>query len=367
MKTEPKRGRIFSIDALRGFDMFWITGGDALFIALFTFFGTPFFGRLAVQLDHPAWSGFHFYDLIFPLFLFIVGLSMPFSITRRRENGSSDKDLYKHIIKRTILLYLLGMIYNGLLNFDFTNLRYTGVLHRIAFTYFFASVIIMNFKLRGQLIFVATITFGYWLVLLLVPVPGFGTYNLTPEGNLCAYIDQRFLPGAFCCYKFGDNEGILTNFPAIVNVLAGFWVGQRLVKPESNKTKLIFLLFTAGILIFISLFWNMVYPINKYLWTGSYVALTCGLSILAITLFYWLIDIKGYKGWAFPFMVIGMNCITIYVLQAVFDFGLIAKIFIHGFYAKMGSFQVPFYELCVITVKWLFLYFLYKQRWFLKV
>jgi predicted acyltransferase len=367
MTEKTTSTRILSIDALRGFDMFWITGGDAFFIALFTFFGTPFFHSLAVQLDHPEWAGFRFYDLIFPLFLFIMGLSLPFSITRRLERGSSKSDLLKHIIGRTIILYVLGLIYNGLFNLDFANLRYTGVLHRIAFTYFFASIIVLNFKAKGQLIWAVSITLLYWLVLLLIPVPGFGAYNLTPEGNLAAYIDQRYLPGSFCCYQFGDNEGILTNFPAIVNVLVGVLMGYRLMKPETNKAKGQFFILTGFILIAVALLWSLVYPVNKYLWTGSYVGLTTGLSILSITLFYWLIDVKGYTKWAFPFTVIGMNCITIYVIQGIFDFGIIAKIFIHGFYTKMGAFQVPFYELCVLAVKWLFLYFLYKQRWFLKV
>lgn len=347
--------------------MFWITGGDAFFIALFTFFGTPFFGKLSLQLDHPVWSGFHFYDLIFPLFLFIVGLSMPFSITRRMELGSSKKDLYYHVFRRTLILYLLGLVYNGLFNLDFETMRYTGVLPRIAFTYFFASVIVMNFKQRGQLIWAVAILLGYWLILLLVPVPGFGAYNLTPEGNLAGFIDRKFLPGSFCCYKFGDNEGILTNFPAIVNVLAGVLAGYRLMKPEPDKTKIIFFTLSGFGLIITALIWDLVYPINKYLWTGSYVAFTCGLSMLSICLFYWLIDVRGYTKWAFPFTVIGMNCITIYVLQAVFDFGVISKIFIHGFYTKMGAFQFPFYEFSVLTVKWLFLYFLYKKRLFLKV
>jgi predicted acyltransferase len=359
--------RIMSIDALRGFDMFWITGGDAFFIAFFTFLGTPFFRELALQLEHPAWTGFRFYDLIFPLFLFIMGLSMPFSITKRLDRGDSKKKLYIHIIRRTIILYFLGMVYNGLFGFEFETLRYTGVLHRIAFTYLFASLIVLNFRQKGQIIWALAITLGYWLILLLVPVPGHGAYDLTPEGNLAAFIDQKFLPGSFCCYQFGDNEGILTNFPAVVNVLAGTFTGYRLLRPESAYSKIRFLILAGFLMIPAALFWHLVYPINKYLWTGSYVMLTCGLSILAICLFYWLIDLKGYTRWAFPFRVIGMNPITIYVAQGVFDFGIIARIFIHGFYTQMGNFQVPFYELCVLTVKWLFLYFLYRQRLFLKV
>jgi predicted acyltransferase len=362
-----KSARIKSIDALRGFDMFWISGGDAFFITLFTFFGTPFFLGLAKQLDHPAWAGFHFYDIIFALFLFIVGLSLPFSISKRMERGESKKTLYYHIFKRTILLYLLGLVYNGLFNFDFETLRYTGVLHRIAITYMFASIIILNVRQKYLTVWALAITLYYWLVLLLVPVPGYSAYNLTPEGNLSAYLDNLYLPGSFCCYKFGDNEGILTHIPAVVNVLVGSLIGFRLIKNDSDKSKILSFLISGSALIGIALLWNLVLPINKYLWTGSFVALTCGISILGFCLLYWLIDVKGYTKWAFPFTVIGMNSITIYVVQGIFDFGIIAKIFIHGFYTQMGDFQLPFYEFCILAVKWLFLYFLYKKKIFLKV
>jgi predicted acyltransferase len=364
-KTNP--ARISSIDTLRGFDMFWITGGDAFFMALFTFLGTPFFMGLAKQLEHPAWTGFHFYDLIMPLFLFIMGLSMPFSITRRVERGDSRRKLYLHVIRRSIILYILGMIYQGLLGFDFENLRYTGVLHRIAFCYLAGALILLNFKQRGQMWWAIGITLCYWLVLLLVPVPSYGAYNLTPEGNLAGYIDRLYLPGSFCCYEYGDNEGILTNFPAIASVLLGTLAGHRLIKQESHSDKMKFFVIGGISLIAISIPLNLIYPINKSLWTGSYLALTTGLSLLAFWLFYWIIDVKGYTKWAFPFRVLGMNCITIYVLTGIFDFGIIAKIFIHGFYTDLGAFQFPFYEFCVMLVKWLFVYFLYRQKIFLKV
>jgi predicted acyltransferase len=366
-KTNSTTGRIVSIDALRGFDMFWITGGDAFFIALFTLLGTPFFQKFALQLDHPAWAGFRFYDLIFPLFLFIVGLSMPFSIRKRLERGESKARLYRHIIQRTVILFFLGLVYNGLFGLDFINLRYTGVLQRIAITYFFAALIVMNFRIRGILIWAGAITIAYWIILLVIPVPGHGAYNLTPEGNLCAFIDQKLLPGSFCCYEYGDNEGILSNIPAIASVLLGVWGGNILLERRPHATTIRLFLIVGFSLIILSLLWNIVYPINKYLWTGSYVALSTGLSFLSICLFYWLIDVKGYTKWAFPFVVIGMNPITIYLAQALFDFGIIANIFIHGFVYEMDALSIPFYELCVLFIKWLLLYFLYKQKIFLKV
>ena len=363
MKTK----RLSSIDALRGFDMFWISSGDAFFIALFTFINTPFFLHLAKQLDHPAWAGFRFYDVIFPLFLFIMGVVMPLSITRRLENGDSRKQLYRHIIQRTLLLFLLGLIYNGLFNLDFSGQRYSGVLQRFAVTYFFASIIVMNFKNRGQMIWIASILLIYWLVLLFIPAPGFHAYDLTPQGNLCGYIDRLCLPGSFCCYTYGDNEGILSMFPAIANVLLGVVAGRWLLGEGDSGAKMKNMVLTGTFFIGGGLLWSLVFPINKYLWTGSYVFLTSGISFLLLCLFYWIIDVKGYDKWAFPFIVIGLNPITIYVTQGVFDFSIIANIFIHGFIHNFGSFSTVFNQFCIILVKWFFLYFLYRNRIFLKV
>jgi predicted acyltransferase len=367
LSADMNAKRLSSIDALRGFDMFWISSGDAFFVALFTFINTPFFLHLATQLDHPAWAGFRFYDIIFPLFLFIMGIVMPLSITRRLEHGDSRKQLYRHIIQRTLLLFLLGLIYNGLFNLDFSGQRYSGVLQRFAVTYFFASIIVMNFKNRGQMIWIAAILLIYWLILLFIPAPGFHAYDLTPQGNLCGYIDRLCLPGSFCCYTHGDNEGILTMFPAIANVLLGVLAGRWLLGEADTGAKIKNMVLAGIFLIGGGLLWSLVFPINKYLWTGSYVFLTSGISFMLLCLFYWIIDVKGYRKWAFPFIVIGLNPIIIYVAQGVFDFGIIANIFIHGFIHSLGSFSAVFYQFSIILVKWFFLYFLYRKRIFLKV
>jgi len=292
---------------------------------------------------------------------------MSLSITRRLERGDSRKKLYLHIIQRTLLLLLLGLIYNGLFNFNFQEQRYTGVLQRFAVTYFFASIIVMNFKQRGQLIWAGSILLIYWLVLLLIPAPGFNAYDFTPQGNLCGFIDRKFLPGSFCCYTYGDNEGILTMFPAITNVLFGVLAGRWLLGDDANRKKVKNFIVTGVLFIASALLWDMVYPVNKYLWTGSYVLLTCGIAFLLLCIFFWLIDVKGYRKWAFPFVVIGLNPITIYVTQGIFDFGIIVTIFTHGFFGSFGSFKPVFYEICIILVKWLFLYFLYRKKIFLKV
>lgn len=367
MEERKPSVRLKSIDALRGFDMFWISSGEAFFIALFTWFGTPFFHSLSEQLDHPKWTGFTFYDIIFPLFLFIMGTVMPLSLKKRLERGGAKSEIYKHVFYRTFLLFLLGLVYNGLFNLDFEHQRYAGVLQRFAFCYFFASVIILNFSSRARLYWIAGITLLYWLILLLVPAPGFYAYDLTPEGNLAGYIDRMLLPGSFCCYNYGDNEGLLTMFPAVVNVLFGALAGEWLLGAFSNSEKMKRLGLTGGGLILAALLWSLVLPVNKYLWTGSYTLLTSGISFLLLLLFFYLIDIRGWQRWAFPFIVIGLNPITIYVAQGIFDFGIIADIFIHGFKHRLGSLEPAFTLLCVIMVKWLFLYFLYRQKIFLKV
>jgi predicted acyltransferase len=365
-KAGNSPGRIVSIDALRGFDMFWIMGGDAFFPALFTLIGSSFLLSLSRQLEHSAWNGFTFYDLIFPLFLFIVGCSMPFALGRRMEKGESRNSIAWHVVKRTLTLLLLGLIYNGLLRFNFTEMRWAGVLQRIAFCYFFASILFIRLKPRTLALVSAAILLGYWAVMKLVPVPGFGSGVLTPEGNLAAWVDRRFLPGRFCCYTFGDNEGIISNFPAIVTVLLGVFAGGWLKKGGRGMKTAAGLAAAGVVSLAAALLWNIVFPINKLFWSSSYVLYAGGWSMLLLALFYWIIDVRGWKKWAFPFIVIGLNPITIYVVQGLFDFGIIVNIFVHGFIKHMGGFEPVFWALAVLTVKWLFLYFLYRQKIFLK-
>jgi len=366
VKKEVPSRRVVAIDALRGFDMFWIMGGDTFFPALFALIGSSFFLSLSRQLEHSEWNGFTFYDLIFPLFLFIVGCSMPFALGRRIEKGEPVKSIYGHIVKRTVILLILGLVYNGLLNFHFSEMRYAGVLQRIAICYFLAAVIFVNTKPRTQAILSAVILLAYWAVMKLVPVPGFGAGVLTPEGNLAGYLDRQFLPGRFCCYTFGDNEGFLSNLPAVVTTLLGALAGGWLKTGGSGMRKVAGLA-AAGIgSLAVGLLWNRVFPINKLFWSSSYVLYSGGWSLLLLALFYWIIDVRGWRKWAFPFVVIGLNPITIYVVQGLFDFGLIASIFVHGFIKHLGAFQPAFWALCVLTVKWLFLYFLYKQKIFLR-
>jgi predicted acyltransferase len=366
--NQQLKTRITSIDALRGFDMFWIIGGSWMFTELFKLLNAPFFDDLSRQLEHSEWHGFAFYDLIFPLFMFIMGVVMPLSFNKHLERGEPKRKIYAHVIKRSALLILLGLVHNGLLSFNYESFRFAGVLQRFGICYFFASLILLNSsKPRTQAMWAAGILIFYWLIMALVPVPGHGMGVFTPEGNLASFIDRLLLPGDFCCFEYGDNEGLLSTIPAISTVLLGVLAGHLLRSPLTKSKKALYLVVAGVGCLVVALLWSLVFPINKLLWSSSYVLFAGGWSFLLLALFYWIIDIRGYQKWAFPFIVIGMNPITIYVAQGLFNFGIIANIFVGGFIDYLGVFKPLFWALCVFAVKWLFLFFLYKKRIFLKV
>lgn len=360
------RGRVVSIDALRGFDMFWIIGGDAFFRTLLKNADSGWAVALRRQFFHTEWNGFTFYDLIFPLFLFIVGVSMTYSMGRRREKGAGTRELYSHVIKRFLTLMLLGYIYNGLLDFRFGELRHTGVLHRIAWCYLITSAIMIHTGKKGQATLAAGFLLLYWALMALVPVPGHGAGVLTPQGNLAGWIDRLLLPGRFYDYGGGDYLGILSTMPALSSTLLGVLAGHWLRSGASDAAKVRRLSVAGLASLLAALAWNAVFPINKPLWTSSYVLFAGGWSMLLLAAFYWVIDMRGFASWSFPFVVIGLNPITIYVAQSVFDFGQVADIFVHGFIDRLGAWEPLFYVCCVLAVKWLFVCFLYRQRIFLK-
>ena len=364
----PEVGRrISSIDALRGFDMFWITGGEALIHSLARVIHHPAMTALDRQFRHVEWQGFRFYDLIFPLFLFIVGLVLPFSLTRRLASEASRAPLYWHAFRRFAILFFLGLIYNGLLNLRFDQLRVAGVLQRIAICYLLATLVVMNTSIRGQALVAGGLLLGYWMVMKLIPVPGFGAGDLSPVGNLASYIDRHLLPGPYCCFGFGDNEGILSTLPAVsttlIGVLAGHWLRSR----QSPGRKIGGMILAGVASLLVALIWGHWFPIIKNIWTSSYVLYAAGWSLLLLALFYWIIDVRGYKRWAFFFIVIGLNPITIYVVQSQFKFDTIASIFVRGFIDLLGPIKPVFWEASVLLVGWLFLWFLYRQKIFLKV
>lgn len=377
--TSPATQRLQSIDALRGFDMFWIIRGDAIFRSLAVFLGYP---ALEEQLHHVSWDGFRFYDLIFPLFLFIVGVVLPFSLSKYIEQPQTASDrwaAHRKAFLRACLLVFLGWVYSGFLQFNFDDFRWPGVLQRIGICYFFGAIAVLNLRVRGQVILLAGLLVGYWVLLRTVPAPGFKAYDLTMEGSLVGYIDRLLIPGKLH-YKLGDNEGVLSTLPAIGNVLMGALAGQWLRSTRTSGIKVLGLFLASAVSLTAGYLWSYEFPLNKILWTSSFVLVTGGCSLALLGIFYGLIDVLGYRRWAFFFTVIGMNAITIYVAQRFIDFTKISQFFLGGVAQHLGTAlqashspteveaaQKFVLAVGVIAAEWLFLWHLYRHKIFLKV
>ncbi|GET35039.1 DUF5009 domain-containing protein [Prolixibacter bellariivorans] len=371
MNGTPKRQRLLSLDALRGFDMFWITGGQRVIHALATLTGWPLFRYLHGQMDHVKWEGFQFYDLIFPLFLFLAGVSMPFSFGKRLARGDSKASIYKHAFKRMMWLIVLGMLYNRILNLDAEHFRLASVLGRIGIAWFFAAIIYLNTNLRTQIIWFWGLLLSYCLMMLYIPVPGFGAGVLTPEGNLDGFIDRLLIPGTLYMKEM-EAEGVLSTIPSISTALLGMFAGRLLISDDVRLSKLRkgLILIGAGIVsLGLGELWGLWFPIIKKLWTSSFILYAGGWSLILLGVFYLIIDAWGFKKWAFFFVVIGLNPITIYLVQyKIIDFGNMRNFFFGGLmhltpHHIAGLIGAVGYVACV----WAFLYFLYRKKIFLKV
>ncbi|PXY46714.1 acyltransferase family protein [Flavobacterium hydrophilum] len=382
MSKTAINGRLISLDALRGFVMFWIMSGEHIIHALAKAAPIPIFVWMSSQLHHPEWDGITFYDMIFPIFLFVAGVSMPYSFEKKmynagvntpRELPSEEKrKIYRSMLKRTCILVVLGFIVNGLLKFDgFDQTRFASVLGRIGLAWFFAGLIYLNFDLKKQVYWFVGILIGYYLVMRFIPVPGFGAGILTKEGSFEGYLDRLFLPGRLHS-KVYDPEGLLSTIPAIATALLGVFLGTFLKSEHpyySIKNKLIIMTGSAIILIIVGLLWDFDFPINKHLWTSSFVCFVGGFSILFFIFFYVLIDLFGYQKWAFPLLLIGSNSILIYMAsEGLVNFKHTAE-YVFGGLIKFTPlvWQPVFTTISVTFVQLILLYFLYKKKWFLKV
>lgn len=371
MNQPQSSRRLESLDALRGFDMFFIMGGAALIASLATWFPTPFFQALAGQMHHAAWNGLTHHDTIFPLFLFIAGISFPFSLAKQRQN-KTPKQIYGKIFSRGIKLVFLGVVYNGLLHFDFDTLRYASVLGRIGLGWMFAALIFMQTNTRARIGLIATILIGYGLLLGLVSAPdapaGATPYSI--EGSLAGYIDRMWLPGRLH-NGIHDPEGLLTTLPSIATALLGMLCGEWIQRrPEhlNGTHKTIGLLVTGSLLILTGWALSPLCPINKNLWTSTFVCVVGGISMLVFALFYYIIDVRGWRWWTPFFTVIGLNSITIYLAQEFISFGFTSQALFGGLIGLCPEAMQPFAaHAAYIAVCWLFLYALYRNRIFLKV
>jgi predicted acyltransferase len=367
IETGAPGRRLLSLDALRGFDMFWIMGGDSIVHAAAALTGRSGLVWFSGQLEHPKWNGFALYDLIFPLFLFMAGVSMPFSFEKRMERGDTRGELYRHVIIRGLLLVFLGMIYNGLLKFDWPNMRYPSVLGRIGLAYLFAALIVLNTGVRGQFLAIIAVLVGYWAALRFIPVPVYGAHDLTPGHTLTDFIDRTLIPGRLYVGN-RDPEGLLATIPAIGTALfgaiAGAWLkGER----KTGYQKTVGMVVAGCVCLVLAWLWNFEFPINKNLWTSSFVLRCAGLSLLLMSLFYLVIDVWQFKWWAFPLIVIGSNSILIYLAPHFIDFSYATHFFFDGVFKNTGDYQPLLLASAVVFVKWLFLYLLYKKRIFLRV
>jgi len=361
-------GRLLSLDTLRGFDMFWIIGGDAFFQALARVTGWGWAGGWAGQLDHAAWQGFHFYDLVFPLFMFISGVAIPYSLLAKAERGLDKRRIYEHLIRRAVLLVFLGFVYNGLLQFDFANQRYASVLGQIGLAYFFAGLIMLNVRsFRGRVAVLLGILSAYAAVQLLVPVPGVGAGVLTPEGTINGFVDRLLLPGRLYD-KIFDPEGILCVISAVSVTLMGGLAGSLLRREKpSGRGKTLVLAATGGGLVLLGLVLRGWYPIIKKAWTSTFDIYAAGWSFLLLAVFFLVIDVWKFRKWTFFFRVIGLNSITIYVGSRIIDFYPTSKFLFGGAARLSGTAGVLIIEAGVIALEWLLLCYLFQKATFLRV
>jgi predicted acyltransferase len=371
MKHKPTqavpRERLLSLDALRGFDMFWITGGSYLIEVIAKYSGASWLNPIVEQMEHVPWNGFHFYDLIFPLFMFISGVAIPFALVSKLEKNVPKYDLAKKAVTRGLILVLLGFIYNGVFRNGFENPRLPSVLGQIGLGYMFAALIVIYTKsFKSTLYWLGGILVGIGIIQLLVPVPGIGAGVLTPDGCINGYIDRMLVPGRLHGGVF-DPEGLLCIVSAITVTLMGSVAGHFLRDKSTSDPEKIKTLSLNGVsAIALALLLSTFYPLIKACWTSSFNLLTGGIGFLLITLFYWIIDVKGWKKWSFFFRVIGMNSIFIYLFHGFVDVDKITNRFF-GWTVLWGNFGEIFYATSEIVMVWLLLYYMYKKGIFLRV
>jgi predicted acyltransferase len=364
VKDAVKSNRLMSVDALRGFDMFWIIGGSAVITGLAKATGGPL-ELIVPQFDHVRWEGLHFYDLIWPLFMFIVGVSIPLSIEKRLAEGATKRSLYFHAIRRAVILFILGMILQGgLLNWDINKLHPCySVLHGIAAGYLIAVIVAIEIRPKMHGVVIAIFLLLYWFLLLVIPVPGVGAGVLTPEGNAATWIDQVIL-GRF---HHGENTWFLSYMGFGSSVLLGVLAGRLLMQSYTEKKKVLMLAGAGLACILTGLLWSLAFPIIKLLWTSSFVLVSGGFSFLMLALFYWIIEVKKFRKWAFFFTVIGMNSIVVYCAIMLFGFQQIGNIFVGKLLPRIGLWDDFAAESAALLIIWLILYWMYKNKTFVKL
>jgi predicted acyltransferase len=413
-----------SVDALRGFDMFWIIGADSLIYALNGMSKSRPTSFLAEQLDHAEWAGFHFYDLIFPLFVFIVGVSLVFSLTKTIERAGRAEAL-KRVFRRSLLLFAVGIFYSGGFTSPWPDIRLMGVLNRIALAYFFGGLLFCFFKPRVLVAICVGILAGYWAIMTFVPVRDiqltkdnlarlatragekqtaalfedegnpssvknspawlaaekmfYATTNRVvgkfDQGlNLANHIDFEYLPGRKYD-TFFDPEGYLSTIPAVATCLLGVFAGLLLRNQSLQGTQKVVWLIAFGIAgIALGWLWNAQFPVIKKIWTSSYVLVAGGYSAILLGVFYLIVDVWQARAWCQPFVWMGMNSITIYLAGNILgDFRPLAmrlaggdvKMFFDNAVAK-GFGEMVISIVGLLLAFWI-VHFLYERKIFLRL
>lgn len=383
LKDSTPSPRLVSLDVFRG-----------IAIASMILVNNPgSWDHIYPPLEHAEWHGCTPTDLVFPFFLFIVGVAMPFSLAKYTPENRPTPQVYTRIIRRGLILFALGLLltlstmlldllFKGIA-LDFSTIRIMGVLQRIGLAYVIAALAVLKLPQRGLWIFAGVVLMAYWVAMQLIPVPGYGAGNLTAEGNLGGYIDSILL-GKKHLYKGGpfDPEGLFSTLPSVVNVLIGYFTGLWLKKqPVKNQTSINLSIVGLAFLV-IGKLWDFVFPINKALWTSSYVVYTGGWALLVLALCYQLIEVRGLKRWGFPLEVMGLNAIFLFVGSGLLGRLLMKTPIGNGTDAisvKTWIYQNWFsgwagdlngsllFAIANIILWWVILYGMYRRCWFLKI
>ena len=299
--------RLLSLDAFRG-----------LTIAGMVLVNNPgSWAYVYAPLAHAEWHGWTPTDLIFPYFLFIVGVALPFSFRRRLAEGAARSSLLGHVARRSLILIAIGLAMRAIPDFDFGEMRLYGVLQRIGLVYFAAAGLYLWTSARGRVVATVALLLGYWALMMLVPVPGYGTGDLSPDGNLAGHVDRLLMDGRLWAGSW-DPEGLLSTFPAIGTCLLGIFCGEWLRSGRPGRELSAGMWAAGAALVLLGLAWDTVFPINKNLWTSSYAVFTAGTALLVLGTMYWALDLKRWRGvWSAPLAACGMNSIAIFVASGM--------------------------------------------------
>lgn len=360
--------RIVSVDVLRGFDMLWLIGGTGVALAAGMMCPEPVRGVILSQCKHVDWAGFHFYDLIFPLFVFVVGMSLVFSLGTLLEKEGRFA-AYKRLLRRAALMYVLGLIYYGGMNHPIAEIRWLGVLQRLALCYLIAGILFCHLSPRTLMGVCVAALLGYWLLLCFVPLPGHTEISWKAAETWPCYIDALYLPGRKADGTW-DPEGYLSTIPAVCTCLLGVFAALLLKYPQYTPARkgLLFLGIGAA-LVAAGWLWGLHFPVIKKIWTSSYVLVAGGYSFLLLGIFYWIVDVWRIRFWTAPLLWIGMNPITIYMARNLMDFNALAERFTGGSLAAAVGVDVAHLLQMIVSLAFslLLLRFLYRKRIFLRL